>query len=129
MHVGGASMHLGSVVGIRDVVVGRGRGAGANDERREDGDGDDGELTSEDCRPLRGMIEEESGKDGSHDGAPWFKNEMGGRCMGVSRKGLLSVDCCCGSWQIGHRIPDVRSRRESFSRMSTYAVTEESLGY
>lgn len=50
---------------------------------------------------------------------------------GSVEKRTLSVDCCCGSWQIGHRIPDARSRRESFSRMPTYAyaVTQESLGY
>ena len=37
MHVGGAGMHLGRVVGIRDIVVGRGGGAVWDGETREGG--------------------------------------------------------------------------------------------
>lgn len=37
MHVGGAGMHLGRVVGIRDIVVGRGGGAVGDGETEEDG--------------------------------------------------------------------------------------------
>ena len=69
------------------------------------------ELTSEDCRPLRGMIEEGSGKDGSHDGTPWFKNEMGARCMGLSRKGLSMLIVVADHGISGTEIPDPRSRR------------------
>ena len=77
VHMGCAGVHLGRVVGIRDVVVGWSSGAGRRVSRR--GTRRERELTSGESRPLWGRTEEASRMDGKHDGArPWFKNEMGG---------------------------------------------------